>query len=520
MLTYSIGIPKIWDELSMMQSPGLYWINSDRKIEADLICQQIIKALSKESRAALITCGDTPEQLITPLTDAALNKLPLFTIPEKKAAFFHLTSDLLRSLNVTKRIIIMHVNASLWHQFTTEDIHIWVKKTRQWLDEHQVCLVIICYGLGANLLKNQLTPVHRLVDGLTDLHWLEDCVQYCVSWWGTDNNVSSKMILMLENIEGILTQSDTINQERPISLNDNLLCLSEKNIFAGIDPPSENWHFFESNEQLVQSAKHTQAATVIFSLCSADSVERLAQQIHELRIGCGSALKLVIREMSSDIRNNDEALLQACGANLILPATVSLSQVMMMIDGVQNQIFARYVPVNFDTILKSARSIRFKGILSPSEFSGNVLSYISNTLLPDDTKGVLVALAPAEGLTAEQALTLCDLRRIGDIASASNGLVYLFLSTCRIENLNTAFAFILRLPINEAFKSHKVWHKSSQISQEIKHLSSPHFKSKRKETWASSYSPSLELTARKTENEARRIPLPLTLLLDIDKGEF
>jgi cellulose biosynthesis protein BcsE len=501
-----------------MQSPGFYWINSSRKIEADLICQQIIKGLSKESRAVLIACGDTPEPLVAHLTDVALNKLPLFTIPEKKEAFFHLSSDLLRSLNVTKRIIMIHVNACLWQQFTTEEIKTWIKSTRDWLDEHEICLVILCYGLGTNLLKTQLTPVHRLLDGLTDLHWLEDCVQYSVSWWGTNNSLCGKTVLMLENDEGTLTQSDRINQERPISLNDDSLCLSEHIIFAGMEPPSENWHFFENNEQLVQSAKHTQAATVIFSLCSSDSVERLAQQIHDLRISCGTALKLIIREMSSDIRNNDEALLQACGANLILPATVSLSQVMMMIDGVQNQIFTRYVPEHFNTILKTTRSIRFKGILSPNEFSESVLSYMSNTVLPDDTKGVLIALSPVEGLNAEQALTLCDLRRVGDIASVANGRVYLFLSSCRINNLNTALGFILRLPVNEAFSRHEVWHKSSQITQEIKHLNAPLLKSKRKKTAPSIPIPTVELNERKMRNELRRNPLPLTLLIDADKG--
>ena len=95
---------------------------------------------------------------------------------------------------------------------------------------------------------------------------------------------------------------------------------------------------------------------------------------------------------------------------------------------------------------------------------------MNNTLLPEDGKGVMVALRPAPGLRAEQAMTLCHLRRFGDVMTVVQGRLVLFLSTCRINDLDTALKFIFRLPVNEAFSNRVVWHQDVDITSEIKRL--------------------------------------------------
>lgn len=39
----------------------------------------------------------------------------------------------------------------------------------------------------------------------------------------------------------------------------------------------------------------------------------------------------------------------------------------------------------------------------------------------------------------------------------------LFLSTCRINDLDTALKFIFRLPVDEAFSNRVVWHQDVDI---------------------------------------------------------
>jgi hypothetical protein len=105
--------------------------------------------------------------------------------------------------------------------------------------------------------------------------------------------------------------------------------------------------------------------------------------------------------------------------------------------------------------------------MRPDDFSQAVISLMGNTLLPEDGKGVMVALRPVPGLRAEQAMTLCFLRRFGDVMTVVQGRLVLFLSTCRINDLDTALKFIFRLPVDEAFSNRVVWHQDVDIISEL-----------------------------------------------------
>ncbi|CNE26811.1 cellulose biosynthesis protein BcsE [Yersinia nurmii] len=82
--TFSLGIDKIWDELAVVQASGLYWINIDRENDANLFCQQIIRNQPKDTRSALICSGQNPSNLLGNIVGYGPEKLPLFTLPEKK----------------------------------------------------------------------------------------------------------------------------------------------------------------------------------------------------------------------------------------------------------------------------------------------------------------------------------------------------------------------------------------------------------------------------------------------------
>ncbi len=92
---------------------------------------------------------------------------------------------------------------------------------------------------------------------------------------------------------------------------------------------------------------------------------------------------------------------------------------------------------------------------------------MTNTLLPADSKGVMVALRPAPGLRVEQALTLCKPNRMGDIMTIGNNRLVLFLSFCRINDLDTALNHIFPLPTGDIFSNRMVWFEDKQILSEI-----------------------------------------------------
>lgn len=516
--SFSLGIRQIWEELSVMQSPGFYWVNVDRKTDADRLCQQILTAQTATSQVALICSGEKPDRLLAELVSPALKKIPLYQLPEKKAALTHFCDDLMRALKPQDRLFVLLAHASLWQTFTTEELRDWTSNTAHWLRRQKCTLLILSHGGGVNKLKGQLSAQHRILNGLASLQWQQDSAQYLVNWWCTKDGINANQLLTLYAGENGWQGDDGGNQPSPTSIrSDESLYLAQQSILEGAPPLSANWQLLESNTQLAQRGMLTLSATLIFALYQSDKIDALAHHIHSLRRQRGNGLKIVVREMSASLRYSDERLLLACGANLIVPHVAPLSRFLTMLEGIQGQRFSRHVPADIDTLLDGLRPLQLKGYMRPNDFSQAVISLMNNTLLPEDGKGVMLALRPAPGLRAEQAMTLCHLRRFGDVMTVVQGRLVLFLSTCRINDLDTALKFIFRLPVSEAFSNRVVWHQDVDITSEIKRLA---HNANLPSTPIAAARPAPRQTAAVADNpQARRQPVAFTLGTDIQENK-
>ncbi|WON77078.1 cellulose biosynthesis protein BcsE [Serratia sp. UGAL515B_01] len=510
-LSFSLGIRRIWHELSVMQAPGFYWVNFDRQADAAMLCKQIIAAQTEDSQLALIYMGDQPDLLLNNSFSPALKKFPLFSLPEKKTALLGLTDDLMRALKPQNRLLILLAPASLWKTFNSDELCVWASNIAKWLHQRQSTLVILCHGSGVNRLKGQLSTEHRTLDGLASMQWQQDSAKYLVNWWLTANDINANQLFTLhldaQGWQGV----DSINTPSPIAEhNDENLYLAEQHILEGAPPLSANWQLFENNTQLMQKGMLTKTATLIFSLHQNDEIDELAHQIHTLRRSRGEGLKIIVRDMSASVRYSDERLLLACGANLIVPHVAPLSRFLTMLEGIQGQRLSRHIPEDISTLMVGLRPLQSKGYLPLADFCSTVVSLMENTLLPEDGKGVMVALRPAPGLSARQSMTLCHQRRFGDIMTVAQNRLFLFLSTCRINDLDTALKFIFRLPVSEAFSNRIVWHQDVDITAKIRLLTQD-IESSHRET-------SLEPRPVKTVTKVaemlieRHEPVPFTLL--------
>ncbi|VTR49687.1 cellulose biosynthesis protein BcsE [Serratia fonticola] len=178
--SFSLGIRRIWQELSAMQSPGFYWVNIDRQNDANLFCRQIIAAQEENSQLALICSGNQVDTLLATPLSPAIKKFPLYSLPEKKAALLHLADDLMRELKPSNRLLILLAHASLWQTFTSDELRNWAAQLGQWLHQRQCTLVILSHGSGVSKLKGQLAAEHRILNGLASLQGLQGSAQYLV----------------------------------------------------------------------------------------------------------------------------------------------------------------------------------------------------------------------------------------------------------------------------------------------------------------------------------------------------
>lgn len=85
--SFSLGIRRIWQELSAMQTPGFYWVNIDRQNDANLFCRQIIAAQEENAQLALICSGNQADILLATPLSPAITKFPLYSLPEKRRRY-------------------------------------------------------------------------------------------------------------------------------------------------------------------------------------------------------------------------------------------------------------------------------------------------------------------------------------------------------------------------------------------------------------------------------------------------
>lgn len=324
--------------------------------------------------------------------------------------------------------------------------------------------------------------------------------------------MSARQQLTLKHIEGkwhLAQQEETVVQPR----SDEKRILSHIAVLEGAPALSENWSLFESNEDLFHEARTTQAATLIFSLMQNNQIETLARQIHTLRRQRGSALKIIVRENNTSLRATDERLLLGCGANMVIPWNAPLSRCLTLIESVQGQQFSRHVPEDISTLLSMTQPMKLRGYQKWDTFCDAVGNMMSNTLLPADGKGVMVALRPVPGIRVEQALTLCRPNRTGDIMTIGDNRLVLFLSFCRVNDLDTALNHIFPLPTGDIFSNRMIWFEDNTISAELVQM-----RALQPEQWAKPLAIKSDakpiLNARHDGHIWRRVPEPLRLLTD------
>ncbi|WP_116475515.1 cellulose biosynthesis protein BcsE [Zobellella maritima] len=467
--SFTLGIRHLWDELLLMQAPGLYWLNADRRQDAVLLCRQVIGSQPADTRAALICAGGAPAEVVDELEYGGPQKLPLFSLPESGPALAHLSEDLMRGLKPRGRLLLLLAPARLWQALDPGALWDWVAQMSRWLCRQGCTLLIVGHGPGGNALHASLSSRHRTLQGLSRLRWLQDKHQYQVAFWCNHDGVSAgQQLALLPGERGWQLWED---EPQPSRLrHDEHQVLAERHVLEGAPALSEHWRLFDSNRALAEAGRQAQAATLVFALRHSEQVEELARQIHQLRRLRGKGIKLVVRELSVSLRHTDEHLLLACGANLIASHHVPLSRVPSLLEAVQGQSFGRHVPSDIGELFAATRPLRLKGVLGQASFCRALISLMSHPLLPEDDKGVLVALQPVSGLRAGQALTLCRMHRDGDLAMTVDNHLFVFLFACRVNEVDVALGHIFRLSVSGLFGRRRVWHQDRHILDQVRLL--------------------------------------------------
>jgi cellulose biosynthesis protein BcsE len=483
-LSLSFGSKQFWNELAEMQSCGLYWVNADSQNAAYELAGQVLDAQEKKiittlvyPQENLITCN---KQRPLPASHVLISRLisadpsvKQYAMPTDKKVFKSLVRDLNRVVGERNKLVILLFPHSVWQGFSEQEFAQWLHEINALAKSKKIALLIIAHGKSEQNLKLKLQAYHRALYGLCHLRSDIEPAQWVISWWhnplGTEANTT--YALQKRDLGWAVMPKVAADNTGPASLSDDQWAfMAEASVLEGAPPLSGNWQLFDDNAALAESGMRARSATLIFALNSNEQVETLARQIHLLRTQRGGGLKIVVRELGASLRYADQRLLQACGANLVVPQAARLSSFLTLLEDIQPLSFTRQVSDDIEQLLQGRLPTHHKGYLPLPAFCKVMESIWSHAEPQTGPPGVLISLRPVMGINPAQSMSLCHLRRDGDVLSLTERHLWLFLSNCQASDVEQVLRSLFSLPVDEVFASRTVWHQGNDIQSEIRRL--------------------------------------------------
>lgn len=450
----SLGIRHLQDEQVLLRQGGLYWVSVDLNSDAETLALQFLSALPRAQPTTLVCGGCDPQTLLENLDgESGPERLRLFEVADDDLgmALKSWVSELHRSVRTPGSQILLLLPALAWRRFDARHLQQWCEEVRQWLRQRRCTLVVLCHGQEP-AVHAELVGLNEELSGLAQLYRRDGSIRYQQHFWHNELGVCTAQDFELEQVDGVLGLSQAQRgSQQAIRTDDQRVYLTQRRVLEGAPPLSQQWRLFEERDELLLHALKTRAASVIVAIEGNDQVEDLARQLHKLRNHCGTALKIIVREMEPCLRYRDERLLLACGANLIVPLKASLAHFLSLTDSVQGQLWHYRSDIDFQTLYDRMHPPHVRGLLTPSTFIAT-LDQVYNGA-SGEISHQLLKLQSRGGLEIEQYLSQISLRRYGDIACVLDGSFYLFLFACRADGLEPALGNICRLPWADIFSA-------------------------------------------------------------------
>lgn len=444
-------------ELRLLSHGGLYWLAVEHTVDAEVLARQCLEALPTVQPSTLICADMSVEGLLAPLaSNAGPAQLRLFELETSKLtpALLHFVSELKRLGGAHDGVILFMLPASAWCAFGTEAVIRWATELNDWLCKHHSKLLLICHGPGWEDQPAALPAMAQRVRGLSRLYHQDGDVFFHLYHLHNALGMHFAQCHKLELRQGAFEACDaSLFVPEFVQVEDKDRYLILRAALGGLPQLSPNWVIFDTPAALWSAAADARAATLVLAIDDNRQVEALAQQLHAARARCGKALKIAVHELSACLRHNERQLLLACGANMIIPSRTPADHVLILLNGLQGQLWFRASGTDVESLVRRLRTPRVRGLLSPRDFLHQVDEVYQTGMT--EICHQLLELPIRRMLTVEQCLGQLSLSRFGDMACVLDGHLYLFLFTCRSEGLDAALAHICRLPWQDLFSERR-----------------------------------------------------------------
>jgi cellulose biosynthesis protein BcsE len=446
--SFHLGIPGLPPLLNTMINGGLYAVQvSSPPARSALVTLSLATAVRASTPAVLVTNGSPSRLLARGRLEQAMrdDKLDIFTLKESSAKniFRQGPERFVQELNFLgfppEGYFVFDGADDL---FTLQDPFIAAEQIRcyrEWVREKDGCALLVFSLLGSNSqfastwqsLLDHVDGAVRLESGKEQLEWVVDF------WASTSGVVASRSHPARIEPNGVLAISEKseapalgaggaplpapVDEKDVYSMDSTLVGISKQ--AAG------KWTFSDNLVGLMHASRSAVAAAVILVYDRSTDLRQLAQAVHTLRTGLGKQIKIVVRELDASLRYQNELLLLRLGASLVIHRDVPVARIQLSIESLNGQTFTRDVDVNFDNALASVSTSHACGYIPPAQFcqqAGDIVERSKALTIPY----ALVRIKAPKGKPLEPIVAGFKLKRNGDMVTATNDDIYLFLSAC------------------------------------------------------------------------------------------
>lgn len=325
---------------------------------------------------------------------------------------------------------------------------------QQWAERTGCTVLWLCPRRGgqADHEAELLRMVHRF-SGLARLRASGEEARWDVYYWFADEGPMVDKSFRLDtdgNGNWWVDQRDSLrSQAAERAVDEDDVFVMRAALPGGRSMPA-GWRVFETVEQMNVALSSAHAPTVVFHYHVGSSLETIARSVFELRRLIGPYVKIVVKEAGGRLRHSHEQLLLNMGANLTIPGETGFARMTSLLKTIQGQAYSRVLPSGFEEAMASVVAVARTGYLAPADFTGAVADVMERSR-PLQVHNALVRLSLTPGLGILETLRLCTMKRPGDLCTADDESVYVFLFACEEQDTGSTLDRLFRLPVSVLF---------------------------------------------------------------------
>ncbi|KDM90003.1 hypothetical protein EA58_18845 [Photobacterium galatheae] len=347
-----------------------------------------------------------------------------------------------------------------------------LEQLKQDATARNITIAVWLYGSLATSLKPALMTYSHLLAGLATLTAVSpNKYQYHIAFWANRQGVrADETCLMNREAAGefiVLPSSKAASTSRIKTDAAQSHIVLSKEALNDREQPTEPLKLMPSNQAALNESEYPGSTTLILGCDSPGMIRQLAIDCYRFRQKNGPQPNLIIRETRQCLRYSDEAFLLKAGVNLIVPHHLPFARLMSQAEAIQHQVLVRSLPEDIEALLSFDLRYENRGYLENQAFS-QYCHQVMQRSTPSQLRFALVKLSLLPGMTADECLRLCHLRRNGDVVTACHDALYVLFSAIRQTDIHTALNNIFDFPVRDLFRNVRIIHSHHDTEQELK----------------------------------------------------